>query len=174
MRGKRLFDDPARGNCASCHIDQPGATGAHPLLTDFTFEALGVPRNRELRANANPDYFDPGLCGPIRTDQSAYKSNCGPFETPSLRNTATRRVFFHNGRFHTLKDALRFYVQRDTNPEKRYASDTHRHVVKLDDSPANLRNNVDTTDEPLTRKHGEQSVWSEADIVEVEASLIAE
>ena len=73
-----------------------------------------------------------------------------------------------------MKDALRFYVQRDTNPEKRYASDTHRHVVKLDDSPANLRNNVDTTDEPLTRKHGEQSVWSEADIVEVEASLIAE
>ncbi|VWB58205.1 di-heme cytochrome c peroxidase [Burkholderia aenigmatica] len=171
MRGKRLFDDPARGNCASCHIDQPGVNGAHPLLTDFTFEALGVPRNRELRANANPDYYDLGLCGPVRADQSADRSNCGLFKTPTLRNTATRRVFFHNGRFHTLKDALRFYVQRDTSPEKLYVSDTHRHVVKFDDLPANLRSNVDTTDEPLTRKRGEPPVWSEADIADVEAFL---
>ncbi|RQS72569.1 cytochrome-c peroxidase [Burkholderia sp. Bp8963] len=171
LRGKRLFDDPARGNCASCHIDQPGANGAHPLLTDFTFEALGVPRNRELRVNADPDYFDMGLCGPLRTDQSTDKTNCGLFKTPSLRNVATRRVFFHNGRFHTLKSALRFYVQRDTNPEKWYSSDAHRHVVKFDDLSANLRSNVDTTDEPLTRKRGERPVWSDVDIADVAAFL---
>ncbi|MCA8089643.1 c-type cytochrome [Burkholderia anthina] len=171
LRGKRLFDDPARGNCASCHIDQPGVNGAHPLLTDFTFEALGVPRNRELRANANPDYYDLGLCGPVRTDQSADRTNCGLFKTPSLRNTATRRVFFHNGRFHTLKAALRFYVQRDTDPAKWYPSDRHGRVEKFDDLPAQLRTNVDTTDEPLTRKRGEKPVWTERDIDDVAAFL---
>ncbi|WP_269112226.1 cytochrome-c peroxidase [Burkholderia pseudomultivorans] len=171
LRGKRLFDDPARGNCASCHIDQPGVNGAHPLLTDFTFEALGVPRNRELRANANPAYYDLGLCGPVRTDQSADRANCGLFKTPSLRNTATRRVFFHNGRFHALKDVLRFYVQRDTDPAKWYAKDRRGHVVPYDDLPANLRANVDTTDAPLTRRRGERPVWSERDIDDVAAFL---
>ncbi|MGK8208343.1 cytochrome-c peroxidase [Burkholderia cenocepacia] len=171
MRGKRLFDDPARGNCASCHIDQPGVNGAHPLLTDFTFEALGVPRNRELRANANPAYYDLGLCGPVRTDQSADRANCGLFKTPSLRNTATRRVFFHNGRFHALKDVLRFYVRRDTDPAKWYAKDRRGHVVPYDDLPANLRANVDTTDAPLTRRRGERPVWSERDIDDVAAFL---
>lgn len=171
LRGKRLFDDPARGNCASCHIDQPGVNGAHPLLTDFTFEALGVPRNRELRANANPDYYDLGLCGPVRKDQAADRANCGLFKTPSLRNTSLRRVFFHNGRFHTLKDALRFYVQRDTDPAKWYPADRHGRVVPYDDLPAHLRVNVDTTDEPLTRKRGEKPVWSERDIDDVAAFL---
>ena len=42
------------------------------------------------------------------------------FKTPTLRNVATRQVFFHNGRFHTLKEALRFYVERDTDPDEWY------------------------------------------------------
>ncbi|WP_408384062.1 hypothetical protein [Paraburkholderia sediminicola] len=54
--------------------------------------------------------FDNPAGGPLRTDQSSDKSNCGLFKSVSLRNTATRHVFFHNGRFHALKDALRFYV----------------------------------------------------------------
>ncbi|SOE62858.1 Cytochrome c [Burkholderia sp. OK233] len=53
LRGKKLFDNPTGGNCASCHIDQSGVDGSHPLFTDFNFPALGVPRNPELRANAN-------------------------------------------------------------------------------------------------------------------------
>ncbi|WP_267956800.1 cytochrome-c peroxidase [Paraburkholderia sp. HP33-1] len=170
LRGKKLFDDPAGGNCASCHIDQPGVNGAHPLFTDFNFQALGVPRNPELKVNADPKYFDMGLCGPLRLDQSD-KHNCGLFKSVSLRNTATRHVFFHNGRFHTLKDALRFYVQRDTNPAKWYPKDAHGKVDKFDDLPVALRVNVDTTDEPLSRKTGERPVWSERDIDDVAAFL---
>ncbi|MFT4069059.1 cytochrome-c peroxidase [Paraburkholderia sp.] len=170
LRGKKLFDDPAGGNCASCHIDQPGVNGAHPLFTDFNFQALGVPRNAELKVNADPKYFDMGLCGPLRHDQGD-KVNCGLFKSVSLRNTATRHVFFHNGRFHTLKDALRFYVQRDTNPEKWYPKDAHGKVDKFNDLPVALRVNVDTTDEPLTRKAGERPVWSERDIDDVAAFL---
>ena len=172
LRGKKLFDDPTAGNCASCHIDQLGADGSHPLFTDFNFQALGVPRNPALHVNADPKYFDMGLCGPVRTDQSADKRNCGLFKTPSLRNTATRQVFFHNGRFHTLKEALRFYVQRDTSPAKWYPTDRHGKVDKFDDLPVAMRVNVDTLDEPLTRKQGERPVWTEQDIADVAAFLV--
>lgn len=171
LRGKKLFDDPNSGNCASCHIDQPGVNGAHPLFTDFQFEALGVPRNPELRANRDPSYYDEGLCGPIRTDVAKNRLYCGLFKTPTLRNVATREVFFHNGRYHTLRDALRFYVERDTNPAKWYSKDAHGHVVKFDDLPPALRANVDTVDEPLTRKQGERPAWNEHDIDDVIAFL---
>ncbi len=171
MRGKKLFDDPNSGNCASCHIDQVGANGAHPLFTDFQFEALGVPRNPELRANRDPNYYDQGLCGPVRTDKLSNKSYCGLFKTPTLRNTATRQVFFHNGRFHSLRDALRFYVERDTAPQKWYSKDAHGHVVKFDDLPAAVRDNVDVLDEPLTRKAGGKPAWNARDIDDVIAFL---
>ncbi|PXW23447.1 cytochrome-c peroxidase [Paraburkholderia caballeronis] len=171
LRGKRLFDDPTSGNCASCHLDQSGVNGAHPLFTDYTFEALGVPRNPELRANRDPAYYDEGLCGPLRTDVASNKAYCGLFKTPTLRNVATRAVFFHNGRFHTLRDALRFYVERDTDPAKWYPKDAHGRVQKFDDLPVALRVNVDTTDEPLTRKAGGRPAWNERDIDDVIAFL---
>jgi len=173
LRGMKLFDDPQRGNCASCHIDQPGVNGAHPLFTDYSFEALGVPRNHELRATGNPDYYDMGLCGPLRQDQAAkqHPEYCGLFKTPTLRNTATRHVFFHNGRFHTLKDALRFYVERDTDPGKWYSKDRHGKVVKFDDLPPAARIYVDTRDAPLTLKQGDKPFWNERDIDDVAAFL---
>lgn len=171
LRGKKLFDDPNGGNCASCHIDQPGANGAHPLFTDFQFEALGVPRNPELRVNRDPAYYDEGLCGPLRHDLVADPTMCGLFKTPTLRNVATREVFFHNGRFHTLRDALRFYVERDTNPERWYPRDRQGQVVKFDDLPPALRRNVDVTDAPLTSKRGGKPVWNARDIDDVIAFL---
>jgi cytochrome c peroxidase len=164
-RGRKLFDDPRRGNCASCHIDRLGANGSHPLFTDYQFEALGVPRNPEIPANARPDYYDMGLCGPVRQDQSGKSNYCGMFKTPTLRNVATRSVFFHNGRFHTLKDALRFYVRRDTDPKLWYPGD------KFDDLPPHLRANVDTIDEPLTRREGDPPAWTDAEIDDVIAFL---
>jgi len=36
------------------------------------------------------------------------------FKTPTLRNTAMRRVFFHNGVFHALQEVHDFYNFRDT------------------------------------------------------------
>ena len=42
------------------------------------------------------------------------------FKTPSLRNVATRRAFFHNGVIHSLEQAVRFYDTRDTRPELWY------------------------------------------------------
>ena len=171
QRGLALFDDRQRGNCASCHVDRKGQDGSHPLFTDYEFEALGVPRNPELLANARPDYFDLGLCGPIRKDQSAQFSYCGMFKTPTLRNVATRAVFFHNGRFHTLRDVLRFYVRRDTDPQQWYPQASSLAANKFDDLPLSLRGNVDVIDEPLTRKPGDEPVWSDAEIDDVIAFL---
>jgi cytochrome c peroxidase len=171
QRGRALFDDPARGNCASCHLDERGADGSHPLFTDYEMEALGVPRNPELHANADPRYFDMGLCGPLRSDQAAKREYCGLFKTPTLRNVATRKVFFHNGRFHSLREALRFYVSRDADPRLWYPASAMGAVEKFDDLPLSLRQNVDRGDAPLTRVAGDPPVWSDVEIEDVIAFL---
>lgn len=168
LRGKHLFDDPNGENCASCHLDEVGANGAHPLFTDFQFEALGVPRNEAIPQNRNPHYYDLGLCGPFRKDAaSSDPSNCGLFRTPSLRNAASRHVFFHNGRFHSLREVLLFYVERDTNPEKWYPAGPDGKVEKFNDLPPQYLKNVDTIDAPLNRKLGQQPIWSKQDVDDV-------
>ena len=171
LRGKQLFDDPMRGNCSSCHLDDRGADGSHPIFTDFQFEALGVPRNREIPANADPRYFDMGLCGPLRTDAAGKeKTYCGLFKTPTLRNVTIRGVFFHNGRFHSLKEALRFYVQRDTNPDRWYPTE-HGRVYKFDDLPFAYRDNIDVVDAPLNLSLRQMPVWTDQNIEDVIAFL---
>jgi cytochrome c peroxidase len=171
LRGKALFDDPQRGNCAVCHPDRKGVDGSHPLFTDFQFEALGVPRNREILANATPTYFDEGVCGPLRTNLSAQSKYCGLFKTPTLRNVATRATFFHNGRFHTLKEVLRFYVQRDTDPKLWYPASDGGVATKFDDLPPPHRGNVDVVDRPLTSSEGAEPIWTQAEIDDVIAFL---
>ena len=169
-RGLALFDDVQGGNCAACHPDRKGADGSHPLFTDYQFEALGVPRNPQLPANADPNFHDEGLCGPLRTDVAPQKNYCGLFKTPGLRNVGTRRVFFHNGRFHTLKEALQFYVRRDTHPSQWYPA-AGGTVAKFDDLPGEERGNIDVIDAPLTRSAGQAPVWSDAQIDDVIAFL---
>ena len=171
QRGLALFEDPKQGNCASCHLDRKGADGSHPLFTDYEHEALGVPRNPQLLANADARYFDQGLCGPLRTDQSAESKYCGLFKTPTLRNVASRGVFFHNGRYHTLAEALKFYVTRDTEPGLWYPADAAQGVEKFDDLPPARRSNVDVIDEPLTRAPGAAPAWNDAQIGDVIAFL---
>jgi cytochrome c peroxidase len=126
QRGLATFNNPAKGNCAQCHPSEM-RRGASPQFTDHGFVALGVPRNPAIPANADPAYFDLGLCGPLRTDLSAHHEYCGMFKTPSLRNSAIRHLFFHNGVYATLEQVLRFYQRRDT---------------RLDDLPAEYRKNV--------------------------------
>ena len=154
--GLKLFEDPKKGNCSSCHLDRPTADGRPPLFTDFEYEALGVPRNRTIPANADPAYFDLGICGPMRTDAFARNpANCGLFKTPTLRNVATRHAFFHNGVFHTLAEVLDFYVERDIHPEKFYALKPDGSADKFDDLPARYRKNVDVIDAPFDRHPGQ-------------------
>lgn len=171
MRGLALFNAPDKGNCAACHPSGRGADGSPPLFTDFTYDNLGLPRNAAITANADPAYRDMGLCGPFRTDLAARRDFCGAFKVPTLRNVATRKVIFHNAAFTSLKDALAFYVQRDTNPEKFYPAAAGGGVDKFDDLPADLARNVNTTEAPYDRHQGEAPALSDAEIDDVIAFL---
>jgi cytochrome c peroxidase len=168
LRGYVLFNDPAKANCGGCHVDQPSRDGLPPLFTDHQFEALGAPRNPALVANRDAKYFDLGICGPYRTDMSADTQYCGLFLTPTLRNVATRAIFFHNGVFHTLQQVLDFYNFRDTDPQKVYPAGADGEMHKFDDLPERYRSNVDITDPPFDRKLGDPPAMTpqdEADII---------
>jgi cytochrome c peroxidase len=169
MRGLELFNDEKKGNCAACHISQRAKDGSPPQFSDFGLIALGVPRNRALPVNKAPKFYDLGACGPERKDLKGEPEYCGIFRTPSLRNVATRKVFFHNGIYHSLDEAVRFYVQRDTNPEKFYPT-VHGKVQKFDDLPKRYWANVNT-EPPFDRKPGEKPALDEAEIKDVVAFL---
>lgn len=171
LRGLALFNSPTKGNCAACHPSGKGADSSFPLFTDFTYDTLGVPRNPELAQNADPDFFDLGLCARPAGDMAARTDLCGTFKVPSLRNVAVRKVFFHNGRFKTLKDTLSFYVQRDTDPQKWYPVGPDGKVKKFDDLPPQYHANVNTTEVPYNRQLGDAPALSDAEIDDVIAFL---
>jgi len=168
LRGLRLFNDPEKANCAGCHSSQPSREGFPPRFTDTQYEALGAPRNSALADTRDPGYFDLGVCGPIRKDIADQTQFCGMFKTPSLRNTAVRRAFFHNGVFHTLQEVMDFYNFRDTHPEKVYPVGADGKVQKYNDIPVQYHANVDVSDPPFNRHPGEtlaMTAQDEADII---------
>ncbi len=168
--GLQLFNDENKGNCASCHRSQPAKNGAPPQFTDYGLIALGVPRNRALSVNQDPNFYDLGACGPERTDLKNHTEYCGLFRTPSLRNVALRSTFFHNGLVHTLEEAVRFYTERDTQPEKWYSRDANGQFVKFDDLPKRYHDNVNF-DPPFGGRAGDKPVLDEAEIQDIVAFL---
>lgn len=130
LRGMKLFMDPTRGNCAACHTMNPASKNPRDsLFTDYAFYATGVPRNTAIPDNANPSYFDLGLCGPARS-RPALAANvpvsvsveqfCGTFRVPTLRNVAQRQAFMHNGVFKSLREVVSFYATRNSDPKRWY------------------------------------------------------
>ena len=171
LRGLALFNSPAKGNCAACHPNARGSNGSPPLFTDFTYDNIGVPRNPDIPANADPAYFDLGLCGPFRTDLASRNDLCGAFKVPTLRNVALTAPYFHNGRFATLRLALQFYVRRDTNPEEWYPLGPGGVPRKFDDLPAQQHANVNLTEAPYHRVPGDARAVSEREIDDLIAFL---
>ncbi len=171
LRGYLLFNDPAKADCAGCHLDQASPDGLPPQFTDDQYEALGVPRNMALSVNHDPGYFDLGVCGPIRTDMADQTQYCGMFLTPTLRNVATRHVFMHNGVYHTLQQVMDFYNLRDTDPVAIYPTGPDGKVEKYDDIPPRYRANVDAVDPPLDRNLGEKPANSKQDLQDIIAFL---
>ncbi|WP_338821561.1 cytochrome-c peroxidase [Bradyrhizobium septentrionale] len=168
LRGLQLFNDPEKANCAGCHTSAPTRDGLPPLFTDHQYEALGAPRNAALAGNADASYFDLGVCGPQRTDVAEQTQYCGMFLTPTLRNTARRRAFFHNGVFSSLEQVMDFYNFRDTNPEKVFPRSADGTVHKYDDLPEKYHGNVDVSDPPFERHLGDtpaMTAQDEADII---------
>lgn len=169
-RGYQIFVDPNKGNCFACHFSGPGANGSVDLFTDFTYAAIGVPRNAEIPANAEPSYFDMGICSRADHPLPGSAQYCGMFKTPTLRNVAIRKVFFHNGKMKSLREVQRFYNTRDTQPELWYPV-VDGVVQKFDDLPEQYQPNIDTQAPLDGRPAGSPPPMSEQDLDDLEAFL---
>ena len=170
LHGRALFEDEAKGNCASCHLSEPSNNGEPPQFTDYGLIAVAAPRNAAIPANADPAYVDLGLCGPLRTDFKGRADYCGLFKTPTLRNVALRKSFFHNGTFHTLRDAVAFYASRDSDPGRWYPRKADGMIDKYDDLPKAYWKNLNQ-DPPFGRKPGDKPALTDAEIDDIVAFL---
>lgn len=116
--GKRLFERVDKGNCAACHTLNKQHANDQPMLTDFTYDNIGVPINPDnpfyqLPATINPlgkHYKDYGLGSTNRMKDQRY---LGMFKVPTLRNIALTAPYMHNGVFKTLREVVEFYNSRD-------------------------------------------------------------
>jgi cytochrome c peroxidase len=170
QRGFAVYSDPAKGNCFACHYNGAGLNGSVRLFTDFSYAALGVPRNPDIPANRKPEYFDLGICGRADHPLPPSARYCGMFKTPTLRNVASRQVFFHNGQMKSLRDVIRFYNTRDTRPEDWYPT-VDGVIQKFDDLPQAYRGNIDTQMPLDGRPRGAAPAMSEQDVIDLEAFL---
>ena len=169
-RGFAVYNDPDKGNCFACHYNGAGLFGSVALFTDFTYAAIGVPRNAAIPANRNARYADLGLCSRPDHAGKANEQYCGEFKTPTLRNVATRSVFFHNGQVKSLAEAIRFYDTRDTDPARWYPK-VGGVVRKYDDLPRRYRGNIDTQKPLDGRARGSAPPMTEQEMADLEAFL---
>jgi cytochrome c peroxidase len=169
-RGLELFEDPRKGNCAACHPNRRGDDGSPPLFTDFTYDVLGLPRNAAIAANADPGFFDLGLCGPERKDLAERREWCGAFKVPTLRNVARTPPYFHNGALDDLRDAVDFYARRDTEPGHWFPA-AGGTVRKFDDLPPGLAGGVNTDEVPYDRKAGSEPALTPGEVDDIVAFL---
>jgi cytochrome c peroxidase len=174
-KGFALFKDKNKGNCLACHVGKEDSHNPQDwLFTDYTYDALGAPKNRAITLTANDP--DLGLCkrpgldkiAPAGTDLSGY---CGAFKVPTLRNVAVTAPYLHNGVFATLRDVVAFYATRDTDPARWYPRDAAGKVEKFDDLPAQARKNVNTEEVPYDRRKGQKPRLSEQDVDAIVAFL---
>jgi cytochrome c peroxidase len=95
---------------------------------------------------------------------------CGAFKVPTLRNVSRTAPYFHNGAFATLREAIDFYVRRDTEPGLWYPASASG-VRKFDDVPPELDGTVNTSEVPYDRKPGGTPALTPVEIDDVVAFL---
>ena len=174
-RGMDLFMNPAKGNCVGCHLMNP--TSGKPEdspFSEFTYYATGIPRNSAIPKNADPAFYDLGLCGPDRTPP-ALPSNvapgftinnvCGQFRMPTLRNVAERPAFMHNGFFKSLTEVVRFYATRNSDPQRWYGQ------AVSNDLPAQYLGNIEVVKAPFNRAANAGPALTDAEIADIVAFL---
>jgi len=128
LKGLASFNDPMKGDCASCHSLTSGPDG-YPLFTDFGYDNLGIPKNPEnpfydMSPKWNPDgenWIDYGLGAYLESagyPYEVYSTELGKFKTTTLRNVDLRaadgfvKAYGHNGFFKSLFDIVFFYHWR--------------------------------------------------------------
>jgi cytochrome c peroxidase len=96
-RGRALFIDPKKGDCASCH--------SGPYFSDSDFHNAGI----GLKAKT-PDLG--------RFDVTQDEKDRGAFRTPTLRNLVERAPYMHDGSLKTLEDVVAFHSKGLTPDER--------------------------------------------------------
>jgi cytochrome c peroxidase len=131
LKGLAVFN--TKGKCSDCHWLQPMHGSPYPLLTDFRYHNLGMPRSPEnpfygMPRRWNPDgesWIDAGLGGFLAStdDYGEFAAeNMGKHKTPSLRNVDKRpypefvKAYGHNGYFKSIAEIVHFYNLRDVLP----------------------------------------------------------
>lgn len=176
-RGFELFKNPEKGNCLACHVGKEDSRDPKDwIFTDFSYDALGAPRNVAIPANKNADFVDLGLCRREGLEKIAPKdfdieSLCGAFKAPTLRNIAITAPYLHNGVFTKLRDVVAFYATRDTNPERWYPKKPGGGVAKFNDLSSKQYSNVNVKEVPYDRKLGEKPRLSDQEIDAIVAFL---
>jgi cytochrome c peroxidase len=180
VKGLKAFEDRQKGACNHCHLMYSHANRPETsLFTTYFYDAVGVPRNRAIAANADAKRYDLGLCERTKKGGDANLSSppgdanlasdrkwCGSFRIPTLRNVAVRQRFMHNGAFTNLRDVVAFYATRSTNPERWYPPGK-----PFDDVPAQFRKNVNVLSMPYNRIEGERPALDDDDIDAIVAFL---
>lgn len=119
-RGRAIFEDEHKGNCAACHPSRPERNGAkRPLFTDFSYDNLGTPRNPKNLFYTQPSKFNPLGYGYVDIglgDHVQDPAEDGKFKVPTLRNIEWTAPYTHNGYFKTLRGVVNFYNTRDVKP----------------------------------------------------------
>lgn len=95
IRGLAAFRDPARGNCAACHLIGKD----YALFTDGKFHNIGV------GVDPTGELTDLG-----RYHQTKVEADRGAFKTPTLRNVALTAPYMHDGSEKTLKEVVDYYA----------------------------------------------------------------
>ena len=122
--GLAVFNDEQKGKCALCHTLDEGSAG-YPLITDFTYDNLGMPKNPETPVYmSNPGFIDLGLGAFLKSagyPEDVYTAEMGKFKVPTLRGVDLRegksvKAYGHNGAFKSLKEIVHFYNTRDVMP----------------------------------------------------------
>ncbi len=93
LRGKKIFDDPNKGNCKKCHT----YTKTDGYFSDNQFHNVGIGFDKKLKKG---EKYDLG-----RYDVTKKKEDKGRFRTPTLRNVVQSAPYFHDGRTFSLKEA---------------------------------------------------------------------
>jgi len=131
LQGLVLFN--TKGKCSNCHV-LTSEKGKAPVLTDFGYDNLGIPKNPEnpfykMPKEWNPDgqnWVDKGLGGFLEESAkyaSLASANSGKHKVPTLRNVDLRprpdfaKAFMHNGFFKDLGAVVHFYNTRDVSSE---------------------------------------------------------
>ena len=91
VNGLRVFLDPAKGNCATCH--------AAPYFSDKGFHNVGLKQYGEPNADVG------------RFKEHPVDAMKGAFKTPGLREVEATAPYFHDGSVATLQEVVAHYVR---------------------------------------------------------------